>query len=151
MAGILLGEFYEKARDKCGISADTVTWRIFQILRTFVLVTIGRYFSRASQFMAAVEMFRLTSRTWWDLSFIMDGSLIDLGLDNANWIVLLVAVMVLFVVDFLHERGVQLREGIARQSTVFRWTIYIAAVICVLIFGIYGPEYNATSFIYEQF
>jgi len=150
-AGILLVEVYDKAREKCGIAADSFTWRLFQIIRTFCLVAMGRIFSRADDLGAALGMFKLMFKKFYDLSFILDGSLINLGLDNANWILLIISVVVLFVVDYLHERGVQIRDKIANQNIIFRWLIYYAAIIIIIIFGVYGPEYNSASFIYEKF
>jgi len=58
---------------------------------------------------------------------------------------------VLFYVDFIHEKGISFRTVIARQPLVFRWLIYIAAILAILIFGIYGPKYNAADFIYQGF
>lgn len=151
VAGIMLEEVYNKAREKCGIRADSFSWKGFQMFRTFILMSLGRLFSRGAGFRAAVYMFARMTEKWYDLSFIVDGSLIDLGLDTANWFLLLIAVFVLFAVDCLHERGVQIRESIARQNIVFRWIIYYAAILAILIFGIYGPAYDSASFIYEQF
>ena len=136
MAGILLVDVYNKMKGRFGIKEDMFTWRLFQIGRTFVLVTIGRYFSRAGSFSAAIDMFRLTLLHKKDFSFVLDGTLISLGLDNANWILLIIAMIILFFVDYLHERGISIREKIAEQALIFRWAIYIGAVLSLLIFGI---------------
>ena len=151
MSGILLEDVYKNTRMKVGIDESSFTWRLFQMGRTFFLLSLGRIITKAYRLMAAVEMFRLMLKQWWDLSFIFDGSLIDLGLDNANWILVFISMLVLLTVDFLHEKGVPLRETIARQHVIFRWMIYITAILCVAVLGIYGPEYDAASFIYGQF
>ena len=36
-------------------------------------------------------------------------------------------------------------------KAIFRWLIYIGAVLVILIFGLYGPRYDAASFIYKGF
>ena len=59
--------------------------------------------------------------------------------------------MVLFYVDLVHERDISFREVIDRQDIIFRWLIYIGAVLVILIFGLYGPQYDAASFIYQGF
>lgn len=151
MSGILLVEVYDKCRQKCGIEAESVSWRWFQILRTFGLVALGRIFSRADDLTVALKMFYRMTRRCYDFAFLVDGSLTNLGLDTANWFLLFVANLVLFFVDYLHERGVQIREEIAAQNIMFRWVIYYAALLILLIFGIYGPAYDSASFIYEQF
>lgn len=150
-AGILLGGVYDRCRDKLGIGANSYTWRLFQIVRTFLLVSIGRYFSRAASLSVANAMLGRTLYRIRDLSFLTDGSLLKIGLSNAEWFLLIFAFLLLFYVDHLHEKGLKIRESIARQGLIFRWAIYIGIILVILIFGIYGPGYNASSFIYEQF
>ena len=151
MAGILLDETYGKLRKVFRIQSETVTWHAFQMTRTFILISVGRIFSRAAALSTALHMFRALCTEWYDLSFFLDGSLFDLGLNNANWILLAVSIIVLFLVDFLHEKDIRIRESIAKQSVIFRWGIYFTAVLLIFIFGIYGPEYDAASFIYGMF
>lgn len=151
MFGILMENVYQKLREKCKVQEESFSWRIFQMLRTLVIVSFGRFFSRAQGFKVALAMFGRTFTNWNDLSFITDGTLLKLGLNNANWILVLILIPLLLFVDYLHEKGVSIRETIAKQGLVFRWIIYIAAVLFVLIFGLYGPEYNAADFIYMQF
>lgn len=152
VAGILLSEIlYDKVRIKLGIEAESVSWRVFQMIRTFLLCSFGRFFSRADSLMTALRMMKSMFIKIYDLSFLTDGSLLKLGLSNASWILLLFSILVLFFVDYLHEKDVPIRETIARQSIIFRWIIYYGAIIAILVFGIYGPGYDAASFIYEQF
>ena len=151
MLGILLDGVYAKAREIAGIRENAVTWRVFRIVRTFVVISFGRYFSRADGFKIAVDMMKRTFINWWDLSFITNGTLLKLELDTANWILLLICLLVLLYVDFIHEKGISFRTVIARQPLIFRWLIYITAILAILIFGIYGPKYNAADFIYQGF
>ena len=55
------------------------------------------------------------------------------------------------VVSLLQEKGYRLRESLDRQNIVFRWVVYLTAVYAVIIFGVYGIGYDATSFIYQGF
>ena len=151
MMSILLEEVYARARGFLEIDADSFGHHLFQITRTFVLITFGRYFSRSAGFNYALRLFHDTFTNWKDLSFLLNGTLIELGLNTANWFLLCAAILVLFVVDLLHERNVHLRESLSRQHVMFRWLVYTAAILSILIFGIYGPGYDATAFIYEQF
>lgn len=151
VSGIVLEKAYDTARKKSRVPENSITWKLFQMVRTFILITFGRFFSRALDSGAAIAMIGASFHHWWDLSFLLDGTMTTLGLDQANWNVLLAAILLVLCVDYLHEKGVRIREAISRQWIVFRWLIYIAAVLFILIFGIYGPEYNAASFIYQQF
>lgn len=151
MSGILLTEKYDQGKALCGIDGESIGWRLFQMVRTYCICSVGRIISCAADLRTAVSMLKSMAVGWYDFTFLLDGRLLDLGLDTANWVLLLVAVAVLFLVDYLHEKNVPIRQTIAEQYFVFRWLIYYGAVIALLVFGIYGPEYNSASFIYEQF
>ena len=151
MFGILLADQYSAAKKKCHINEESASWRFFQMFRTFVLCSIGRYFSRAKTLKTALRMMGLTTVGFFDLSFITDGSLLNLGLDTANWVLLLIAIQVLFYVDIKHEKGFHFREAIARQGIVVRWIIYLAAIAIPLVFGVYGTGFDSAAFIYQQF
>ena len=151
MTGIMFAETYEKTRARLGISAQSFSWRLFQMLRTFVICSMGRFFSRGSDLRAALHMLRSVFSKWWNFAFLTDGTLTQLGLDNANWTLLIFAVIVLWAVGMLHERGVSICAVIDRQSMIFRWIVYIGAILLIAVVGIYGPAYNAASFIYGGF
>ena len=138
-------------KEKAGVDSDAIGWRVFQMVRTFLIVSAGRILSKALSLRAALGMFRNMFMQWWDVSYLLDGSLKKLGLDTANWFLLAVFILILFLVDYVHEKDVRIRETISQQYIIFRWIIYIAAILAILVFGIYGPEYDAASFIYEQF
>ena len=44
-----------------------------------------------------------------------------------------------------------MRDRIAAMHFPVRTAIYIGAIVCVAIFGAYGPGYGAVDFIYAQF
>ena len=48
-------------------------------------------------------------------------------------------------------RSIHLIAWITNQGIWFRWLIYFAAIFGILIFGVYGPGYDASQFIYFQF
>ena len=74
-----------------------------------------------------------------------------MGLNENNFRMLIIAIAVFFVVSLLQEKGYRLRESLDRQNIVFRWVVYLTAVYAVIIFGVYGIGYDATSFIYQGF
>ena len=86
----------------------------------------------------------------FNVANLIDGTLFTLGLDRWNFIVSIVCVLVLWVIGFEQERG-SVRDRIADCNIVVRWSIYYFSIIIILLFGIYGPGYDATTFIYMQF
>lgn len=146
----LLEPFYAKCRSFFGVKPERISFRIFQVLRTVIIVTVGRYFSRAASFMTAISMYRYTLKTFnpWVL---FDGSLYKLGLDQKNFQLMILLIVGLFIVDAMQEKGIHLRETIARQGIVFRWGVYFAGIFGIIIFGMYGQGFNTASFIYQGF
>ena len=151
MAGVLLDDRYEAIKKGLHIDGDSFGWHLFQMIRSFFICSYGRFFSRADTLAQSLYMMRSSVAGFYGLAFITDGSLLNLGLDTANWIVLCIGLLVLFVVDLAHERGISFRDAIAGQQIVFRWIIYLAAISIPLVFGVYGSGYDAAAFIYQQF
>lgn len=150
-SGILLEDKYGNVKEKLRIDGDSFAWRLFQMVRSFVICSYGRFFSRAETLRQSLSMMRRSIVGFSGLAFITDGSLVNLGLDVANWVVLVIAIGVLFVVDLAHEKGFHVRQAIDSQGIVFRWVIYLVALSIPLVFGVYGSGYNAAAFIYQQF
>ncbi len=148
---LLLNDVYEKLRGFFGIKLEDTGWKIFRMFRTFVICSFGRFFPRANSTRHALRMMKSVFTRFFDLSWMVDGTLTKTGLDAPNWFVLIAAVLLLFLVDLLHERKVNIRETIAAQFLPLRWVIYLAAIAVVAVFGIYGPTYIAAAFIYGQF
>lgn len=130
------------------IDTENFGWHFWQMTRTFLLCGVGRIFFRSANFGDAMGY----------IGGIFSGmnlgnlytKLFTYGLDAANVFIAIIAILVLWGVDMLQEK-MKLRETIAKQNIVFRWLIIFIALFAVIIVGIYGPGYDASSFIYEQF
>lgn len=150
---VLLGPWYKKVRTALHINENALSWKLFQALRTFLILTFGRFFIRAKDLPQA---FSLMARTFRNFSLrqtaiLFDGTLCGYGLDYKNIRLMYLGIALLIAVDILHERKVKLRETVLRQDIVTRFAIYLLAVFAIIIFGIYGPEFSASSFIYQEF
>ena len=84
------------------------------------------------------------------MGYILQDKIFTYGLDRDNFLLVLVAITVLFVADLLEEK-IPLRKALAKQNIVFRYCVILLGIFAVLIFGVYGPQFNASEFIYEQF
>lgn len=152
--GNVFSDFNAGLVEKAGIRTDTIGWRLWQTGRTFALCCVGRVFFRANSIGAAFGIFRNTLR---DLSFIgiRSGYLYQFGLNSANFWFAMLAILVLLAVDLLqehlHAKDQRVRDLLARENLPVRWAVIYLAILLILIFGMYGPEYDASSFIYDQF
>ena len=67
-------------------------------------------------------------------------------------LVLVSAVLILLAFDAVnYSKDQQIDEFLFGQNTWFRWLIIYILLFMVLAYGVYGPTYNAASFIYFQF
>ncbi len=150
VAGYLFGPLKKRTAAMMGIRDKSVVARAVHIAATFLIVNFAWIFFWAGSMHEAlgivISIFRYPSL--WALT---DGSLYEYGLSVNMFHVLLVWIAVLFFVDILHERGISIREKIARQALPVRWIIYYAAVFSIVFFGAYGMGYHASDFIYMQF
>lgn len=147
----VLPEFYAFLKRKLHINDESKPWHVFQMFRTFIIAAISRFFPRATTLSQALGMFSSMLLGWNNISFITDGTLLNIGLDVANWVIVIAMIVIMFVVGVIHERNISIREVLSRQILIVRWTVYLAAILIVLVFGVYGTEYDAAAFIYQQF
>ena len=133
-----------------GIRDNSGSGRLLSMIVTFLLVDFTWIFFRAATLEDAVTVIRqlFSSFNPWVL---FDGTLYTLGLSMIDFWVGIVAIATILAVDVLHERGVRIREWILNQNLLFRWMVYFLAIFTILIFGFYGPNYDAAQFIYFQF
>lgn len=144
----LLAPLYRKGLEVFSINQKSGGWKVVQILRTFFLINISWYFDMAVSLSAAFAMMK-TTVTEFSLSAFKDGSLLTLGLDQLDYLILLVGCLVVFFISFLQERGVKIRESLAAKPLLLRWAVY-----GMLLFGIpmFGYVMTTTGgFIYAQF
>ncbi len=145
----LLEDFYASCRTKFKIEDDSKGWHVFQVLRTFIIVTLGNYLILTKE----PDMIGLIMATFSRFNpwIFVNGSLYTLGVDQKNFWVMIIFIVILMVSDFIKEKGVHIRQAIARQNIAVRWCVYLAAIFALVIFGMYGPGFDAASFIYERF
>lgn len=146
----LLEKFYGDMRAKLHINAETRGFKAFQIVRTTIIVLIGRLLSRGTSTTAALGMFKAMFSSF-NIKVLTDGTLMNFGLDMKDWLVLILAIALLMYVDYVNEHGVKIRFKIAEMKLPIRWIVYYAAIMAILIIGVYGVGYDASSFIYQNF
>lgn len=134
---------------KLGVPQQSLSLKIFRVVRTFCLVAIGEIMFRSENMAMMCGMFRglfATFNPW----ILVDGSLLQLGLDGKDFLVAVLATVVLLLVS-LASRGGSLRPRVAGLELPLRWGVLLGAIACIAVFGVYGPAYDPTPFIYFQF
>ena len=132
------------------IRRECFSYRLFQRLVTFTLICLTWVFFRAESLTQAVDYLRQMFSVHNPWIFV-DETLYTLGLSRLEMGILLFSTGVLLAVDIAHEHGVSLRQKLEEQNLLFRWLAYVAVIVFILMYGVYGPGYNAAQFIYFQF
>lgn len=131
------------------IDASAPSWKYFQIARTFFAFCIGRLITAPGSLEATWEIITkifVDSRPWE----LVNGTLYQLGLSRVEFNLALLCIGLLWAVDYLQTKC-EVRESIAHWNVVLRSAFYSAAILFVLLFGMWGPSYNAGSFAYMNF
>lgn len=151
---ILIGSMIEplviKVAAKLHIKRSSLPYRIFQMIRTSILVVIGELFFRADGLRNGIEMFKKIFREF-SLTPIKDGSIFLQGVDKHDCLVIAFTVLIIFVVGVMQEKGIHIRETIAKRNIVIQFVIFYILVMFILIHGAYGLGYIPVDPIYANF
>lgn len=132
------------------LNRESFGHKLVHIIGTFILIDFSWIFFRANRFKEALEIikFMFSVKNIW---ILFDGSIYDLGLDARNFWLMIICIGVLVLADYLKHRGIIIREELCKQDYWFRCLSISFFLVFILIFGIWGPAYDATGFIYFQF
>lgn len=154
MLGELSAPVLQKMTDKLGIRTESFSWHLFQSGRTYLIYAIGAtFFSvglRNGTLLLKQAAEVITGKVFNPWIFF-DGSILNFGVTWGDINLIIFAVLLLLIVDNLSEKYGYARVWIDKQGFVFRWASWIVLFLLVLIYGKYGPGYNAADFIYQMF
>ena len=124
--------------------------KYLKIVGTFILVDFAWLFFRANSVRHA---FRLIKKMVLELdvfSLFNYEMAISMGMELLDIAVLVIALLILVIVDLTNER-VKYGKKIIILPLWIRWCVFYIMIFTILIFGYYGPGFNAAQFIYAQF
>lgn len=148
----LIGNITKPVKEKVlkifKINTQVFSFKLFQAICTFCLVDFAWIFFRANSFTDSKVLIKnmMQFNPW----IFTNGSIYNLGLDQQDFMLAILGIIIVLALDAL-KRTKNICFELSKQNSVFRWTIYIIAVLCILVFGIYGPGYSKQQFIYYQF
>ncbi|MCH5257134.1 MAG: MBOAT family protein [Lachnospiraceae bacterium] len=150
----IIGEMLKPIRDKLvsvlRLDRESLGHKLIHIAATFVLVDFSWIFFRAYSFKEALEIIKsmITVKNPWVL---FDSSLYMCGLDEKNFHLMLLGIVILLFADFCKRKGIKIREVVVRQDYWFRWCFFAFAISAIFTLGVWGQDYNEANFIYFQF
>lgn len=138
--------FKEKVYEKLGINRSSRFAVLLQRIATFGLINVSWLFFRANGTVEAVKMLTSILRT-----SMMQNGLPIVAISYADFGILILSTLLLFVVSHYKEKGYSIRDVISQTILPVRWGIFLLAFVAVVIFGVYGPGYSDSAFIYMNF
>ncbi len=124
-------------------------FKLFQVLRTILLMSSLRIFDCYRDVGTAFRMFG-TLFTRWNWQILWDGSLLELGLSGLDYGILAAGLLMMVLVSLVQRTG-SVREKIAARPYPVRFVLWYGLFLLVLLMGAYGVGYDASQFIYNQF
>ena len=150
MLSILMKPLFDIALKKLHINPSSFFWRLFQMLRTFIIVCVGYVFDVAPSFKQAIWTFKMF--LFGQRLSVFKAQLIELGLGKINLGILGIGTLVILISSIIQEKtNKQIRPLVDKKPVLLECSIIVVGVIAVAILGIYGPGYDPADFVYMQF
>lgn len=149
--GDILEPLREKSRKLFNINTECFSYRFGRILGTYFLFCISVIIFRADNIKVGI-MYIIRMFTNLDIWRLSSGAIYKLGLSRSEMNIFLVATLVLFLFDYLkYKKNIGVVEFVTKQNYFFQGVFTLTLLMSIIIFGIYGPLYDAQAFIYFQF
>ena len=145
----LMVDRYREWKKVFHIQGEEKWYRAFIILRTFILVNISWFFDCCDTVGQAFYMMKLAVTRFEPSQLLM----IPAGREGTAFTpyvlaILVIGCLIVFIVELLQEKGVEIQAAIAKENVVFHFTIYL---ILLLTIGAFGSTAAVRGFIYAQF
>lgn len=150
VAGSLTSRIQDRLYGGCGLSGTSSVRRMLQRIGVFFWVMTAWVIFRADSLTTGLKMVKsmlLVHNPW----IFFNDSLLSLGLNWKEWSVLAASIAILAFVENRQEDGECISGSILKLPFYLRWSIYIAVILCTMIWGTYGFGFHAQDFIYRGF
>lgn len=144
----LLEPMYKKTLTMLHIKSDSKPWKVFRIIRTFILINIGWVFdcsiSGLRNALLTIKMFFMN----WDIAQLNGATFGQIGLSINDYIIIAIGCLIVFVISVLKEKGVNIRESISNRPLIIRWAIYYGFFVAIIV---YSFVLDNSGFMYAAF
>jgi D-alanyl-lipoteichoic acid acyltransferase DltB (MBOAT superfamily) len=143
-----LEPFYRWFHSKVHVDG-TFGWRLFQVIRTVLIMSSLRMFDCYRDVPLTFKMFG-SIFTDSSLAQLTPAAFTGMGITGFDYAVVFVGMLILITVSLIGRSG-SVRGKIATCAAPVRFIIWYGLFMATLIFGAYGIGYSASQFIYNQF
>lgn len=151
VVGDFTKSFRKRIYEKGHFKVESISFKLAQIVSTFFLVDFAWIFFRAGSLKIALDYCKRIF-TKWDPWSLFNGEIYTLGLDITEFNILVVSVLILFLADLIrYIKKQDVAVFLSEQCIWFRWSAVILLIGAILVYGIYGIQFDSSQFIYFQF
>ena len=143
-----LEPFYRWFHSKVHVDG-TFGWRLFQVIRTVLIMSSLRMFDCYRDVPLTFKMFG-SIFTDSSLAQLTAAAFTGMGITGFDYAVVFIGMLILVAVSLIQRSG-SVRVKIANCAAPVRFIIWYGLFMATLIFGAYGIGYSASQFIYNQF
>lgn len=135
------------------VEVESFSWHLFQSLRTYFVYALGVIFFSATSLNGALKHYSILLSSLSELNrwSIAKSIFLQLGVKNQDIFILILGLSTLLIVDILREKKTYARWWMSKQCVGFRWMVWLYLFFSVILFGVYGGGYSASTFIYQGF
>ena len=139
-----------KVRQFFHVDTARMSYRFFARIWVYMLIVFSEVFFRAENFTQVYQVFRQMKANF-GFSRLFGYAFSSWGMDTTTIVVFILSILLLFVVDMMKYRKVDVNGLVLSQGAPFRYLVYVGLLAVIVVFGVYGYEYAQTEFIYFQF
>lgn len=140
----------EKIAKRLHLKCGTWSHKLLKVVISFALVDVSWIFFRAKSLHQAREIiYRMLTRVYF--ADLMDGSLVNLAINPMHMNIIVISLGILLLYDICKYKKIDLVEKVCVQNIWFQYIVYLSLIFSILLFGVYGPGFDESQFIYFQF
>ena len=149
--GDLLRPVRNKLIEVMHVNRDSYLHKGLQLLVTFTLVCFSWIFFRAENLNKAIEVISSIFSVHNFIDVLKNRSFYYCELDFYNFWFMFLAIFIVLFVDVCKNKNIVIRNHIIAQKDLIRWLIIALSICAILLFGVWGPAFDQSQFIYFQF
>ncbi len=150
----VIGDLLKPIRDRAcrllQLDRSTFSHKIAKIVITFILIDFSWIFFRADSIGQAFSIIKKMG-SGLNLNALTGLNVFQIGLSFEQTAVVLLSILILLAVDVCRYHGMDLSQRFCKQEVWFQYVGYLVIIFAILLFGYYGPGFDASQFIYFQF
>lgn len=144
--GDIFSPIISKVTTRLSINTASFSWKLFRIVKTFILVDIAWIFFRADTIKSALIILK-NSLSLFNIGLVLNDGIYKLGLDSKNYNILFISLVALLIAGYINEKKIDFKEWLSQQSILFRYLLYWSGIILIIL----SLDITGQEFIYFQF